>query len=271
LVDAEQSSTGECRLATIGAKGLSLGEINENWPGSDRILEQLMEIARASALAEMASGIAHELNQPLGAIATFAQAGERMLNRPEPMVSRALDVFRQINQAALGAGDGIQRIRHLFRQGLPARTRCQLPELIAELRPVLDVLALRTKSTVSVDVPASLPDLLVDRLRIQHVLFALTQNAVDAGALASDTPSVRIDVSADRYSVETGVTDSGAGVPADVREKLFRPFFTTKPQGTGLGLASSRAIIESHEGTIGFDNLSAGGSRFWFRLPIAVG
>jgi C4-dicarboxylate-specific signal transduction histidine kinase len=246
-----------------------LGNSNENGPGSDRILEQLMEIARASALAEMASGIAHELNQPLGAIATFAQAGERMLNRPEPMVKRALDVFHQINLAALGAGEGIQRIRRLFRQGSPTRTRCRLPELIAELRPVLDALALCTKSTLSVDLPDTVPDLLIDRLRIQHVLLALTQNAVDAGAQASDTPSIRIDVSADRYSVETGVTDSGAGVPDELREQLFRPFFTTKPQGTGLGLASSRAIIESHEGTMGFDNLSAGGSRFWFRLPVA--
>ena len=251
-------------------KGGTLDEIKANWSGSDRILEQLMEIARASALAEMASGIAHEINQPLGAIATFAQAGERMLNRPDPMVNRALDVFLQINQAALAAGAGIQRIRRLFQQELPTRTRCQLPELIEELRPVLDILALRTKSTVSVDVPGPVPDLLIDRLRIQHVLFALAQNAVDASAQVSDRPSIRIDVSADRYSVVTGVTDSGAGVPKHVREQLFRPFFTTKPQGTGLGLASSRAIIESHEGTIGFDNLPAGGSRFWFRLPVAI-
>jgi len=251
-------------------KGGTLDEIKANWSGSDRILAQLMEIARASALAEMAGGIAHELNQPLGAIATFAQAGERMLNRPDPMVNRALDVFLQINQAALAAGAGIQRIRRLFQQELPTRTRCQLPEVIAELRPVLEILALRTKSTVSVDVRGPVPDLLIDRLRIQHVLFALAQNAVDASAQVSVTPVIRIDVSADRYSVETGVSDSGAGVPTDVRQQLFRPFFTTKPQGTGLGLAASRAIIESHEGTIGFDNLPAGGSRFWFRLPVAI-
>jgi C4-dicarboxylate-specific signal transduction histidine kinase len=248
-----------------------LDEIKTSRPDSDPILEQLLEIARASALAEMASGVAHELNQPLGAIAAFAQAGERMLNRPDPMVSRALDVFRQINQTALDAGAGIQRIRRLFQRELPSRARCQVPELIAELRPVLDILARRTKSTLNVDIPGRVPDLLIDRLKIQHVLFALAQNAVDAGAQRSDTPSIRIDVSADRYMVETGVTDSGAGVPAEAREHLFRPFFTTKPRGTGLGLASSRAIIESHEGTIGFDNLPAGGSRFWFRLPVAAG
>ena len=91
-----------------------MDEIKANWSGSDLILKQLMEIARASALAEMASGIAHELNQPLGAIATFAQAGERMLNRPVPMVNRALAALGQINQAALGAGAGIQRIWRLF-------------------------------------------------------------------------------------------------------------------------------------------------------------
>jgi len=247
-----------------------LGEIKPDGSDPDLILKQLMEIARGSALAEMASGIAHELNQPLGAIATFSQAGERMLNRSDPMVDRALDVFRQINHAALGAGEGIKRIRRLFEQESPRRAPCQLTEVIAELRPILDILAQRAKGSVQVDAPSHVPNLLLDRLRIQHVLYALAQNAVDAGAQVSLAPLIRIDVSADRYCVETGVTDSGPGVPADLRAQLFRPFFTTKPQGTGLGLASSRAIIESHEGTIGFDNLPAGGSRFWFRLPLAA-
>jgi two-component system sensor kinase FixL len=245
-----------------------LGEIKANIGSSDLILKQLMEIARASALAEMASGVAHELNQPLGAIATFSQAGQRMLNRPEPMVSRALDVFRQINIEALAAGEGIQRIRRLFGQELPKRTRCQLPELIAELQPVLDAMLLNM-GDVRVDVSHPIPDLVIDRLRIQHVLCALTQNAVEASDQAKSSPTIRIDVSSNRYTVETGVTDSGQGVPADLQDQLFRPFFTTKPQGTGLGLASSRAIIESHDGAIGFANLPAGGSRFWFRLPVA--
>ena len=246
-----------------------MGDIKRNWPGSDLILEQLMEIARASALAEMASGIAHELNQPLGAIATFSQAGERMLNRPDPMVSRALDVFHQINLAALGAGEGINRIRRLFERASPQRTRCQMPELTAELLPVLDIIALRAQGSVRVDAPSPIPDLLIDRLRIQHVLYALVQNAIDASASMPEPPSIRIDISADRYSVETGVTDSGPGVPEELQAQLFKPFFTTKPRGTGLGLASSRAIIESHEGSIGFNNVAAGGSRFWFRLPVA--
>ena len=239
--------------------------------GSEALLQRLMAIARASALAEMASGIAHELNQPLGAIATFAQAGERMLNRPDPMVDRALDVFRQISHEALSAGEGIKRIRRLFEPALPDRTLCQMPEIIEELRPVLDGLALRTNGMLSVHVPQPLPDILIDRTRIQHVLYALTDNAVEASGSLSSRPCIRIDVSADQYSVETGISDTGAGVPAEVQPHLFRPFFTTKAQGTGLGLASSRAIIEAHDGKIGFENLPTGGSRFWFRLPRGPG
>ncbi len=246
-----------------------MSEIKANSSGSEPILKRLLEIARASVLAEMASGVAHELNQPLGAIATFAQAGERMLDRPSPMVARALDVFRQINQEALGAGEGIKRIRRLFEQGSPQRIRCHMPELVEELRPVLEILVNRIDGGVRVEMPDAVPELLIDRMRIQHVLYALAQNAVDAGLQLSPAPSIRIDVSADRYAVETGITDSGPGVPAELQQQLFRPFFTTKPQGTGLGLASSRAIVESHDGTMGFANLPAGGSRFWFRLPLA--
>ena len=246
-----------------------MGEIQTHWSGSDIILNQLMETARVSELAAMASGVAHELNQPLGAIATFSQGGERMLDRPEPLVHRASDFFRQINHEALGAGEGMKRIRRPFEQDSPKLARCQMPELIAEIRPILDILALRIEGCLQLDAPPTLPDLLVDRLRIQRVLFALVQNAADVSTQNLGAPMVRIDVSADRYTVETGVTDSGPGIPADLQDKLLRPFFTTKPQGTGLGLASSRAIVESHEGTIGFDHLPAGGSRFWFRLPVA--
>ena len=134
---------------------------------------------------------------------------------------------------------------------------------------MLEALALRIKATFEVDVAPALPDVVIDRLRIQHVLFALIQNAFDASSQSSTPPRIKIDVRADRYAVETSITDSGSGVPAEIRDQLFRPFFTTKPQGTGLGLASARAIVEAHQGTIGFETMPDDGSRFWFRLPIA--
>ncbi len=245
-----------------------MGEFNE-WSDPGLQLRQLMEIARASALAEMASGVAHELNQPLGAIATFAQAGERMLDRGDPMVDRALNVFREINRAALGAGQSILRIRNVFAKEQPKLARCKYSEVIGQLRPLIDVLAAGASCCVRIEIPEFLPELMIDRLRIQHVLYALTQNALDASAGSPGASSVRIDISADRYTVETAVTDCGPGITAEMQPQLFRPFFTTKAKGNGLGLASSRSIIESHEGSIGFDNLSTGGCRFWFRLPCA--
>jgi two-component system sensor kinase FixL len=237
---------------------------------SPELVSQLLEVARISALTELASGIAHELNQPLGAIATFAQAGERMLNRESPMVSQALDVLRQINEAALGAGEGIRRIRRLFDQDVGARTSCQIPQLIEELKPILELFAQRIGGKLSIDLGGALPTVNVDRLRIQQVIVALVQNACDASAQGKTTPRVGLLGTSDRYTVEIAVTDSGTGVPESIQRQLFRPFFTTKQRGTGLGLASSKAIIEAHEGTMGFNNVSSGGSRFWFRLPVAA-
>jgi two-component system sensor histidine kinase DctS len=144
-----------------------------------------------------------------------------------------------------------------------------MSELIGELVPALQAMAQAAGVSLKVEVQSPLPQVNVDRLRIQLVLFSLVQNAVEASP-RSGAAQVLIEVRADRYAVETSITDCGAGVPADFADKLFRPFFTTKSGGTGLGLASSRASIEAHEGSIGFLNVEPRGSRFWFRLPIAT-
>lgn len=234
------------------------------------IFERLMAIARTSALEEMASGIAHELNQPLGAIATYAQAGERMLNRPQPMVPQAGEVFKHITGAALGAGEGIRRIRKLFNRDAPHLEECTLPELLNELQPLLQALAHRAQTTLDMAIAPGLPLIHADRLRIQHVLFTLAQNAFEASADQPGAGAVRIRVHGDRYALTVEVEDSGCGIPAAAGEHVFRPFFTTKPQGTGLALATSRAIIETHGGTIGFESALGKGTRFWFRLPVVV-
>jgi C4-dicarboxylate-specific signal transduction histidine kinase len=246
-----------------------LDELKGDSMGSEGILNRLMELSRTAALAEMASGIAHELNQPLGAIATFGQAGDRLLDRAEPLVPRAREVFQQISVEAMNAGEGIRRIRRLFDHAQPTRVPCQMSELVGELAPALDAMARAAHVFLKVDAQFPLPEVNVDRLRIQLVLFSLVQNAIEASS-QSDSAQVLIGVRADRYAVETSIIDSGAGVPADLTDKLFRPFFTTKSGGTGLGLASSRASIEAHEGNIGFDKVMPTGSRFWFRLPVVT-
>lgn len=232
-----------------------------------RLLEQLMQIARASALEEMASGIAHELNQPIGAITTFAQTGERMLGLPEPMVPDAREVLNHIGNEAFKAGRGIHRIRGLFSGADMVRRPCAIADVVMELEPVLRLLAQRAGARLDVVIESKLPLVCIDRLRIQHVLFTLVQNALEAPCRSGVAPSVHVGVGGDRYSVRTAVTDQGTGVPESAREQLFRPFFTTKSRGTGLGLASSRAIVEAHEGSIGLEDADTGGARFWFSLP----
>lgn len=237
--------------------------------GSSRLESQLLEISRLSALTELASGIAHELNQPLGAIAIFAQAGELLLNRSQPRVDEALGVLRQIDDAALSAGEAIRQIRRLFDPYPSGRSSCQIPELIDDLKPVLETCAKRVRGQLHVEISPGVPVVKADRLRIQYVLATLVQNACDASVLCEAAPKICIFTSYDRYMVEIGVRDSGPGVPESIQHQLFRPFFTTKKHGTGLSLASSKSIVEAHEGTIGFENLSSGGCRFWIRLPLA--
>jgi signal transduction histidine kinase len=231
------------------------------------MLEQLMAIARASVLEEMASGIAHELNQPLGAIATFAQTGERMLNRPQPMVAEALQVLRQISSEAMGAGAGIRTIRRLFNRETPNKQARDVCELLEEVAPLLNALARRAQVELSMSTQSDLPSVLVDALRIQHAILTLVQNAFEA---SREGGRVEILIGGDRYGVEISVVDHGEGVPESARASIFRPFFTSKPQGTGLGLASTRAIVEAHEGVIGFEDVPDGGARFWFKLPAAT-
>lgn len=237
---------------------------------TSQLLEQLMQIARTSALEEMASGFAHELNQPIGAIATFAQAAERMLSRPEPMTPAALDVLRHISNEALNAGQGIRRIRKLFNDTTVARSVCAMTDVLSELMPVLELLASRAGVQLEVAIEESLPPVAVDRLRVQHVLYTLVQNSLEVRRPEHRPPRVRLELSGDRYAVTTAVIDNGVGLSTEARAQLFRPFFTTKDRGTGLGLASSRAIVEAHEGAIGCEDVDGGGARFWFRLPAAI-
>lgn len=229
-----------------------------------------MTISRAAALEEMASGIAHELNQPLGAIVTFAQAAERIVQRPDSSPTSVADVLKLISKEALSAADGISRMRKLFdRSSLDIRSTA-MADVLRELAPVLEFLGSQTDVALHTEVDAPLCSVSIDRRRVQLVLFTLVQNAFEATKLAVGSRGdgcVTIRVTGDRYGIEVSVTDSGTGISDEHRPQIFHPFFTTKTAGTGLGLTSARAIIEAHQGTIGFERLDTHGTRFWFRLP----
>jgi signal transduction histidine kinase len=182
------------------------------------------------------------------------------------MIDAAKDAVGQISKEALGAGEGIRRIRRLFSREAAEKKRCSISSILFELEPLLRLLGERNGVRLQIDVSPGVPDAFADPLRIQHVLFTLIQNAFEAERTGKQEPQVKVTVASDRYSVEIAVIDNGAGIPAEFQEQIFRPFYTTKSNGTGLGLASSRAIVEMHEGTIGFKS-TAEGSRFWFNLP----
>lgn len=230
------------------------------------LFERLLHIAKISALEEMASSMAHELNQPIGAIATFSQAAQRMLDRPDPMVHSTVEVLQHISHEALKAGQGIRRIRGLFGGHRDGRTQCVPSEVIDELVPILQLLARRRGANLACSAQDSLPRIAIDRLRIQHVLVALVQNALEAPTHNGQPPDVFVNVTGDRYGVQIAVEDRGVGIDESARAQLFHPFFTTKERGTGLGLASSRTIVEAHEGSLVLEN-AQGGTRFVLRLP----
>lgn len=230
-------------------------------------LERLLAMAQRTALEQMAGGLAHELNQPLGAIVTFAQAAERMLDRPDVSLASVREVLQLISKEALGAGEGIRRMREPLQRESPTRISCTVSELLAEITPILQEHAARADALLQIELSPELPLVCIERLEIQCVLFALAQNAFEAALLLPITArSVRITAHADRYGLEISVIDAGPGISAEHHRRVFHPFFSTKPRGSGLGLAAARAIIEAHEGSIGFE--AAGpGTRFWFRVP----
>jgi signal transduction histidine kinase len=184
------------------------------------------------------------------------------------MLGQARDVLQLISKEALAASDGIRHIRRLFNREDLNRQVYSMTELVRELAPILNLLAVRSGGRLTLNYADAIPDVSVDKLRIQHVLFTLVQNAFEATDGKPDA-HVTLSVGGDRYGPRIAIEDNGNGVANEQRSQIFHPFFTTKPNGTGLGLASTRAIIEAHQGTIGFEPSKQGGACFWFQLPAA--
>lgn len=236
-----------------------------------RSQERLDQVARFASMGELAAGIAHELNQPLAAIATYAQACDRLLASPAPVVAPVQDALRQIADQALRAGEVIRRLRHLVSD----RTTEQRREDLGDVAREAAELAARDvrQHDVRLDLALETSPLpaIVDRVQIQQVLLNLLRNAMEA---LGDLPTARRrivlgTVRAGPHEAEIIVRDQGPGVPAAAAVHLFEPFFTTKTEGTGLGLAISRTIARAHQGTLGFRPAPPHGAEFFLRLPLA--
>jgi len=226
-------------------------------------------VGRLTLLDEVTSAMAHELNQPLAAISMFAQVGERMMASPEPRLDKAKQIFSDVSQQALRAGDLIHSMRNLVKRHPPSKIRLRVADLINEFASLAQPMA-RThhvEFTVSDNFPAAI--VFVDVTQINQVLSILFQNALDAIS-GNDAGRKSISVSAEQTNdkIMISITDSGPGVADDAAPQLFQAFFSTKENGNGLGLVSARNILEVYGSRIEFTNLAQGGCRFSFSLPI---
>jgi two-component system, LuxR family, sensor kinase FixL len=235
--------------------------------------ERLTHVSRLATMGEMASGISHELNQPLAAITNYASAAARLLDGAKPNLEDTLEALRQISSQALRAGEIIRRLRNLVRDSVSERELLSVNDVIEELKSLTRADARAHDVPIRFDLAPQLPLASIDRIQIQQVLLNLLRNSIDAmEEVPPDLREVAIRTDSDPAGdVTVTVTDTGPGVPAGVRDRLFMPFVTSKASGTGLGLAISRTIAEAHGGRLEYRPGDGGGATFVLTLRATSG
>jgi C4-dicarboxylate-specific signal transduction histidine kinase len=248
-----------------------------------KLQAELLHVSRLSAAGEMAAALAHELNQPLTAVASAIGAARRVLASAFPSGSQqeaAAELRAAMDFAAEQALRGGQIVRHLrdFVTRGEADQRLQDTGKLIEEAGALALIGTRESGIqVSFRLAPQLPPVRVDRVQIQQVLLNLIRNAAEAmtqeGAAAEEAPHRELVVTAVPTStgeVEVSVADTGPGLPPEVADSLFEPFVTTKPDGMGVGLSICRTIVEAHGGRLWAEPNPGGGTVFRFRLPVAL-
>ncbi len=229
--------------------------------------DALAHVARVSALGELTGALAHELNQPLAAMLSNAQAALRMLDRGSPEPSMLAEVLRDIVADDRRASAIIQRLRALMRRDTTARERIDLAQVVREVREVVRAALVDRGVTVVPDFDADLSAIVADRIQIQQVVLNLINNAMQAMEGQTDARLVLgVRGREDGWQV-VAVSDSGPGIPPNRLRSLFEPFQTSRSDGLGMGLSISRTIVEAHGGEIKAENLTGGGARVQFALP----
>jgi two-component system sensor kinase FixL len=247
----------------------AISALDEGREREIRTRERMLHVSRLATMGEIASGIAHELNQPLTAIANFAQAGSRLLAAPNADLEDVRNALDQITAQALRAGKIIHHLRKLVGTRESQRELTDINELIEETQTLTLADARDHNVQVQLQLAADLPRLMLDRIQIQQVVLNLFRNAVDALSAVSSGPrqlSIRTALNAEG-DVTVTVADNGRGVTTEMLPTLFMPFSTNKPQGSGLGLAISRTIVEAHRGRLIYEANTPRGALFLLTLP----
>jgi two-component system sensor kinase FixL len=234
-------------------------------------LEAAGHASRASTLGEMASGLAHELNQPLGAIANYAEGCLVELERDAPDLDALRETHRKLLATTLRAGAVVKRVRRFVTRRPLDPGPFGAARLLAEVAEIMADEARRRGITLRVGAVSDLPLAWGDPVQIQQVLINLVRNACEA-IDASETSARQVVLAAERPSpgtVQFRVTDDGEGIAAEQLGRVFDPYFSTRAEGMGMGLAISRTIVEAHQGTLAVESRPGAGTTFRFSLPAA--
>jgi C4-dicarboxylate-specific signal transduction histidine kinase len=232
--------------------------------------EKLAQFGRLSTLGEMAASLAHELNQPLTAIATYTQACQRLIESGQSDDDEILTALKKCDVQAQRAGEVIRRLRQFVKKKELGRREVSFDELFRDLAVLAEVDARDNGISLKIYIAEGLPKVLVDAVQIQQVILNLIRNGIDA-MLNLDQNDEGISVSVTRFEndqIKISVTDHGSGITKEAEKKIFQPFFTTKSSGLGLGLAICQSIITSHGGVLSFTKNPSGGTTFHFTLPV---
>ncbi|HVS76936.1 MAG TPA: ATP-binding protein [Steroidobacteraceae bacterium] len=232
---------------------------------------RMLQVSRLATIGEMSAGVAHELNQPLTAIANYAQACDRLLGRPGANLDDIRTALREIAAQAVRAGDILRRLRSLARSQPIRRERVDINETIEEIRDLLLADGHAHRAVMKLELTPDLPPVSIDTVQLQHVILNLVRNGLEAQT--SENPGgtrelhlgTRLTADGD---VEVKICDNGPGLSTQALERLFDPFFSTKPEGTGLGLAISNTVVRAHGGTLGHEPNLPRGACFYIRLPV---
>ena len=251
-------------IATDITDRMNMEELN------NQQLERLQQTSRLITMGEMASSLAHELNQPLAAIANYNMGCVNRLQTNDYRPEELLAAMRKASAQAERAGKIIRRVRDFVKKSEPNRGAVQIAEVIEEIIGFAEIEARKAGVRISVSVPPDLPAAFADKIMIEQVVLNLVKNGIES---MYDTPRSERELSISARAngkdfIEVKIADRGHGVLIEQTEKLFAPFYTTKPEGMGMGLNICRSIIEFHHGRLWAVANLGGGSAFSFTLPL---
>jgi PAS domain S-box-containing protein len=232
---------------------------------AEQLQADLTHASRVSTMGELVASISHELAQPITVTTAHAKASLRWLQRDPPEVNEARKGTERIVEAGALASEIINRLRSLYKKSSPKRELVAVNEVIGEMARMLKTEAGRHSVSINTDLKDDLPSTVADRVQLQQVLMNLMLNGIEAMKDTGGELTVKSQLGEDRQ-IMISVNDTGPGLPVGKADRIFDAFFTEKPQGSGMGLAISKSIVESHGGRI-WANGNGRGATFHFTLP----